>query len=102
MIPSPQIVHVSLINALTKGPPPPGNLAVPIYSHGSLVVELYKPVGPIRRNRIRGTRFISSLVGRVCFSTESDVTQLSPVLFCMFRLAWFIDSRTSHPTSSFG
>lgn len=39
------IVHVSLAEALTKGPPPPGNLAVPIVSHGSLVVEIYRPVG---------------------------------------------------------
>lgn len=39
-----QIVHVSLAEALLKGPPPPGNLAVPIFSHGSLVVELYRPV----------------------------------------------------------
>ena len=37
-------VHVSLGEALSKGPPPPGNLAVPIFSHGSLVVELYTPV----------------------------------------------------------
>lgn len=40
-----RIVHVGLPDALTKGPPPPGNLAVPIFSRGSLVVELYKPVG---------------------------------------------------------
>ena len=38
-------VHVSLADALAKGPPPPGNLAAPIFSHGSLVVELYTPVG---------------------------------------------------------
>lgn len=38
------IVHVGLGDALSKGPPPPGNLAVPVYSHGSLVVELYTPV----------------------------------------------------------
>ena len=37
-------VHVSLADALAKGPPPTGNLAVPIFSHGSLVVELYTPV----------------------------------------------------------
>jgi mannose-6-phosphate isomerase-like protein (cupin superfamily) len=37
--------HVGLAEALTKGPPPAGNLAVPIFSHGSLVVELYTPVG---------------------------------------------------------
>lgn len=35
--------HFSLADALTKGPPPSGNLAVPIFSHGSLVVELYTP-----------------------------------------------------------
>src|SRR6266404_3196038 len=40
-----RIVHVSLAEALSKGPPPTGNLAVPIFSHGSLVVELYTPVG---------------------------------------------------------
>ena len=45
MKPCTRIVHVSLAEALTKGPPPPGNLAVPIFSHGSLVVELYTPVG---------------------------------------------------------
>jgi mannose-6-phosphate isomerase-like protein (cupin superfamily) len=39
------IMHVSLADALTKGPPPPGNLAVPIFAHGSLVIELYTPVG---------------------------------------------------------
>jgi mannose-6-phosphate isomerase-like protein (cupin superfamily) len=31
--------------ALSKGPPPSGNLAVPIFTHGSLVIELYTPVG---------------------------------------------------------
>lgn len=41
---SPRIVHVGLAEALTKGPPPLGNLAVPIFSHGSLVVELYTPL----------------------------------------------------------
>ena len=36
-------VHVSFTEALSKGPPPPRNLAVPIFSHGSLVVEMYTP-----------------------------------------------------------
>jgi len=39
------IAHVSLVEALKKGPPPPGNLAVPVFAHGSLVVELYTPKG---------------------------------------------------------
>ncbi len=41
----PQILHLSLAEALLKGPPPPGNLAIPIFTRGSLVVELYTPVG---------------------------------------------------------
>ena len=39
------IIHSTLADALKKGPPPPGNLAVPIFFHGSLAVELYTPVG---------------------------------------------------------
>ena len=31
--------------ALRHGPPPPGNLAVPIFRHGSLEAEIYAPVG---------------------------------------------------------
>ena len=42
---SSRVVHVGLAEALHKGPPPPGNLAVPVFSHGSLAVELYTPVG---------------------------------------------------------
>src|SRR6185437_1532380 len=38
-------VLVGFSEALTKGPPPAGNLAVPIFSHGSLAVEMYTPVG---------------------------------------------------------
>lgn len=37
--------HLALAGALKLGPPPPGNAAVPVFSHGSLVVELYSPVG---------------------------------------------------------
>ena len=39
------IVHVGFSEALAQGPPPSGNLAVPIFSHGSLEVELYTPKG---------------------------------------------------------
>ena len=42
---APATATVSLLEALKKGPPPSGNLAVPIFSHGSLAVELYTPVG---------------------------------------------------------
>src|SRR6266478_2208859 len=43
--PVPGTAHVSLFEALSKGPPPAGNLAVPIFAHGSLNVELYTPKG---------------------------------------------------------
>lgn len=45
MKPSTEIVHVPLTDALASGPAPEGNLAVPIFSRGSLVVEMYAPVG---------------------------------------------------------
>lgn len=40
-----RVFHSSLRDALAKGPPPAGNLAVPIFSHGTLQVELYTPAG---------------------------------------------------------
>jgi mannose-6-phosphate isomerase-like protein (cupin superfamily) len=45
MKPRKRIVQVSFAEAISKGPPPAGNLAVPIFSHGSLIVEMYTPVG---------------------------------------------------------
>jgi mannose-6-phosphate isomerase-like protein (cupin superfamily) len=39
------ITHVSFAEALAKGPPPKGNLAVPIFAHGSMEAELYTPKG---------------------------------------------------------
>jgi mannose-6-phosphate isomerase-like protein (cupin superfamily) len=37
--------HVNLSDALSMGPPPAGNLAVPIFAHGSLLAEMYHPKG---------------------------------------------------------
>lgn len=34
-----------MAEALRQGPLPPGNLAVPIFAHGTLAVELYTPQG---------------------------------------------------------
>lgn len=36
---------VNLAEALGTGPPPSGNLALPIFARGSLVVEIYTPAG---------------------------------------------------------
>jgi len=41
----PRTAHVALSEAISKGPPPTGNLAVPIFTHGSLEVEMYSPQG---------------------------------------------------------
>jgi hypothetical protein len=35
--------HISLFDALEKGPPPEGNLAIPVFNHGSMEAELYTP-----------------------------------------------------------
>ena len=43
MAPPNETAVVSLTTALLRGDPPPGNLAVPIFGHGSLEVELYTP-----------------------------------------------------------
>ena len=40
-----KVAQVDLAAALKKGPPPAGNLAVPIFAHGTLEVELYTPKG---------------------------------------------------------
>jgi mannose-6-phosphate isomerase-like protein (cupin superfamily) len=37
--------RVGLVEALAKGPPPAGNLAIPVFAHGTLEVELYAPHG---------------------------------------------------------
>ena len=66
--------HVSLLEALAAGPPPAGNLATPIFAHGSLVVEMYRPEGadpqkPHDRDEVyviaRGTAVFFDGVGRV-------------------------------------
>jgi mannose-6-phosphate isomerase-like protein (cupin superfamily) len=40
-----RVAVVHLADALQLGPPPAGNLAVPVFAHGSLAVELYSPAG---------------------------------------------------------
>jgi mannose-6-phosphate isomerase-like protein (cupin superfamily) len=39
------VTQFSLAAGLAAGPPPPGNLAVPVFSRGTVIVELYSPVG---------------------------------------------------------
>ena len=46
---SSRTAHVDLTDALALGPVPPGNLAVPVFAHGTLLVEFYTPVGEERQ-----------------------------------------------------
>ena len=73
---------VSLAQALSKGPPPAGNLAVPIFAHGSLVAELYTPKGedpqqPHDRDEVylvaRGTSFFFDGLNRHSIEAGSFV-----------------------------
>lgn len=41
--------YMTLAEALKQGPPPAGNLAVPIFRHGSLEAEMYTPKGVDRQ-----------------------------------------------------
>lgn len=75
-------VCFSLVEALSSGPPPAGNLAVPIFVHGSLVAELYSPQGtdpqqPHDRDEVylvaRGTSLFFDGVSRHALETGSFV-----------------------------
>jgi mannose-6-phosphate isomerase-like protein (cupin superfamily) len=46
---STSVAVVSVAGAEELGPPPPGNLAVPVFGHGTLEVEWYAPVGMDRQ-----------------------------------------------------
>ena len=70
----PSTSHVSLLEALSAGPTPAGNLATPIFAHGSLVAEMYRPEGsdpqtPHDRDEVyliaRGTAVFFDGAGRV-------------------------------------
>jgi hypothetical protein len=68
--------HVSLQAALGKGPPPPGNLAVPVFAHGSLEVELYSPQGrDLQRPHSRDEIYVVAAGEALFFDGET----LSPV-----------------------
>ena len=45
MITPSRTAHISFQSAVSKGEAPERDLAVPIFSHGTLAVELYMPVG---------------------------------------------------------
>jgi len=73
---------LNLAQALQKGSPPAGNLAVPIFTHGSLEVECYAPKvrdpqQPHRRDEVyvvaRGHGFFFDGNGRQAIETGSFI-----------------------------
>lgn len=72
---------VSLAEALAKGPPPPGNLAVPVFAHGSLEVELYSPVGvDAQKPHLRDEIYVVAR-GSGLFFTGKDLLRVEPGAF---------------------
>ena len=74
---------ISLAAALSKGPPPPGNLAVPLFKHGSLQVELYAPIGrdlqqPHNRDEVY---FVAKGFGTFFDGVEKHRVEMGAVLF---------------------
>ncbi len=75
--------HASLTDALSKGPPPPGNLAVPIFAHGSLEVELYTPKGtdPQRPHDRDEAYLVARGAGTFFDGTERHAVEAGSFLF---------------------
>src|SRR5256885_11351831 len=99
-----RIVHVSLAEALAKGPPPPGNLAVPIFSHGSLVVELYTPVGhdPQKPHKRDEVYFVSRGSGLFFDGERRHSVEAGSILFLSPRRAHTTRGVSYHPLLSGG
>ncbi len=75
------MAHVSLAEALAKGPPPDGNLAVPIFAHGSLEVELYSPEGDDRQKPHRRDEAYLVARGTATFFDGKDRHDVEPGSF---------------------
>src|SRR5882762_2117085 len=78
-----QIVHVGFVEALSKGPPPAGNLAVPIFSRGSLEVELYTPKGrdPQKPHDRDEVYFVARGKGRFFDGTRPHTVEAGSFIF---------------------
>jgi mannose-6-phosphate isomerase-like protein (cupin superfamily) len=80
---SARVVHVPFTDALSKGPPPAGNLAIPIFSRGSLVVEFYTPVhhDPQKPHTRDEVYFVARGKGRFFDGTERYSIEAGSFLF---------------------
>ena len=78
-----KIVLVSLAEAISQGPPPSGNLAVPIFSQESLEVELYTPTGhdPQKPHTRDELYFVARGQGHFFDGSRSQPVQAGTFLF---------------------
>ncbi len=74
---------MSLAEGLAQGPPRAGNLAVPVFSHGSLILELYTPVGgdPQKPHARDELYFVARGQGLFFDGEERYAVQTGSVLF---------------------
>jgi mannose-6-phosphate isomerase-like protein (cupin superfamily) len=73
--------HVSLADALSKGPPPPGNLATPVFAHGTLEVEIYAPVGIDRQKPHSRDEIYIVVRGHGQFFNGKELLEITPGSF---------------------
>ena len=91
----------SLTEALNLGPPPPGNLAVPVFAHGTMEAELYTPQGHDPPDAPHSaTRSMSSRAAGAGSSTATAATPSPPAPSSSSPPAPSTASRTSPPTSA--
>jgi mannose-6-phosphate isomerase-like protein (cupin superfamily) len=77
----PATAVVALREALAMGPPPPGNLALPVYGHGTLQAELYAPVGQDRQKPHDRDEIYVVVRGRGVFYDGEVRTRVEPGAF---------------------
>lgn len=87
--------HISLEEALKMGPPPQGNLAVPVLNHGSMKAELYSPIeNDPQKPHDRDEIYIIAQ-GEGEFFTGEDVIKVKPGSFI------FVPAGTPHYFQNF-
>jgi hypothetical protein len=87
--------QMTLSEALDQGPPPPGNLAVPIFRHGSLEVELYAPTGTDRQTPHERDEVYVVARGSGVFFNGTERREVQPGSFI------FVSARQEHRFESF-
>lgn len=83
MRPAPGAIHFSLADARGKDPPPAGNLAVPMFAHGSLELEFYAPSDqdPQKPHSRDEVYFIASGTAWFCDDMDRQAVKAGSFLF---------------------